>query len=301
MAEQSPDQPTASSHRFGAAIPPGIRYMAAAAFFFSIMSLLVKIAGARLPVQEVVLARAAVGTGISAWGLRARGIPLGGNRRGLLLLRGLLGYGALSAFFFALTRLPLAEATVIQYTNPLFTALLAALFLAERLRARHVFLVLVSLSGVILMTRPAFLFGGPEHRLDPVGVAAALIGAILSAAAYVTVRKLGQTEHPLVIVFWFAMVAAVGSVPFTLAGPVMPRPWEWLALLGIGVLTQLGQVYLTRGLHKEPAGRAMAVGYMQIVFAAVLGLVFFAETPGPWGVLGGLLIIGSTAGIARGR
>lgn len=282
-------------------IRPGIRYMAAAAFFFSIMSLLVKAAGSRIPVQEVVLARAAIGAGLSAWGLRARGISLLGNRRGLLLLRGLLGYGALSAFFFALTRLPLAEATVIQYTNPLFTALLAALFLSESLRARDFLLVLVSLTGVILMTRPAFLFGGLEHRLDPFAVTIALTGAILSAAAYVTVRELGRTEHPLVIVFWFAAIATVGAIPFTAANAVMPTPLEWLALLGIGVVTQLGQVYLTRGLRREPAGRAMAVAYMQIVFAAILGALFFAELPGPWGVAGALLIIGGTAGIARRR
>jgi drug/metabolite transporter (DMT)-like permease len=283
------------------AIRPGIRYMAAAAFFFSIMSMLVKATGSRLPVQEVVLARAAIGTVLSAWGLRTRGIPLAGNRKGLLLLRGLLGYGALSAFFFALTRLPLAEATVIQYTNPLFTALLAAIFLSEAFGRRDLVLVLVSLAGVVLMTRPAFLFGGLEHRLDPVAVGVAVTGAILSAAAYVTVRELGRTEHPLVIVFWFAAVATVGALPFTIAEPVMPTPVEWLALLGIGVFTQLGQVYLTRGLRREPAGRAMAVAYMQIVFAAVLGAVFFAEIPGPWGIVGALLIVGGTAGIARGR
>jgi drug/metabolite transporter (DMT)-like permease len=285
----------------GDRIPPGIRYMAAAALFFSVMSLLVKSAGQRLPVQEVVLARSSVGAALSWHSLRRRGVPLWGQRRGLLLVRGLLGYAGLSCFFYALVHLPLAEATVIQYTNPVFTALLAVVFLSEHIRPRDLLLVGVSLGGVVLMARPEFLFGGATQSLDPVAVAVALAGAIFSAGAYVTVRNLSRTEDPVVIVFYFALVATVGSVPLTALDPVLPTPGEWLALAGIGVVTQIAQVFLTKGLREERAGRAMAVAYMQIVFAALWGLIFFAEFPDLWGILGALVIILSTAGLARGR
>ena len=301
MVPSSEGEPEPDTRSAATLVPPGIRDMAAAAFFFSVMSLFVKVAGQRLPVQEVVLARAAVGAALSFAWLRARGVSPWGNRRRLLLLRGLLGYAALSAFFFALTRLPLAEATVIQYTSPIFTAVLAAIFLSESLRARDSFLVLLSLSGVVLMTRPAFLFGGLEQGLDPFAVSVALAGAFISAGAYVTVRELGRTEDPVVIVFWFAMIATVGAIPFTAAEALMPTPGEWLALAAVGVSTQLAQVFLTRGLRRERAGRAMAVAYMQIVFAAIWGALFFAEFPDLWGVLGALLIVGGTAGIARSR
>ncbi len=299
MPHPEPDDRPAAP--FAARIPAGVRYMAAAAFFFSVMSLLVKATGRRLPPQEMVLARAVVGAALSWYWLRARGVSPWGNRRGLLLVRGVVGFGALSAFFFALTRLPLADATVIQYTNPVFTAALAAVFLGEAIRGRDVGLILLSLAGVVLMTRPGFLFGGLEERLDPLAVAVALAGAVLSAGAYVTVRKLSRTEDPVVIVFWFALVATAGSIPFTAANGLMPTRWEWLALLAIGVLTQLGQVALTRGLKEERAGRAMAVAYMQIVFAAVWGALFFAEIPDAWGLTGALLIVAGTAGIARSR
>jgi drug/metabolite transporter (DMT)-like permease len=275
--------------------------MAAAAFFFSVMSLLVKAAGQRLPVQEVVLARSSVGAALCWYSLRRRGVPLWGERRRLLLLRGLLGYAALSCFFYALVHLPLAEATVIQYTNPVFTALFAALFLAEHMRGRDVFLVLVSLAGVVLMARPAFLFGGLEEGLDPVAVGVALTGAVLSAAAYVIVRRLSRTEDPVVIVFYFALLATAGSIPLTALNPVLPSGWEWAMLAGIGVVTQIAQVFLTKGLREERVGRAMAVGYMQIVFAALWGMIFFAEVPGPWGGAGALVIILATAGLARSR
>lgn len=277
----------------------GIRYMAAAALFFSIMSLLVKVAGQRLPVQEVVLARSSVGLAICVYSLRRRGISLWGERRWLLLARGLLGYAGLSCFFYALVHLPLAEATVIQYTNPVFTAVLAAIFLAELIRPRDLLLVLVSLGGVVLMTRPAVLFGGLDAGLDPVAVIVALAGAVFSAGAYVTVRRLSRTEDPVVIVFYFALVATAGSIPLTAVNPVLPTGWEWVALAGIGVVTQAAQVFLTKGLREEQAGRAMAVGYMQIVFAAVWGLIFFAEFPDFWGGAGALVIVLATAGLAR--
>lgn len=282
-------------------ISRGLRYMAAAAFFFSVMSLLVKTTGQRLPVQEVVLARSSVGAAICWYSLRRRGVPLWGERKRLLLLRGLLGYAALSCFFYALVHLPLAEATVIQYTNPVFTAILAVVFLSEHIRPRDFAFALISLSGVALMARPAFLFGGLDERLDPVAVGVALLGALLSAGAYVTVRRLGRTEDPVVIVFYFALIATAGSVPLTAMNPVLPMGWEWLGLLGIGVVTQIAQVFMTKGLREERAGRAMAVGYMQIVFAAVWGLIFFAEFPDLWGGAGALVIILSTAALARAR
>lgn len=280
-------------------IPLGFRYMAAAAFFFSVMSLLVKIAGQRLPTQEVVLARSSVGALLSYATLRARGVNPWGNRKGLLLVRALVGYGGLSCFFYALVHLPLADATVIQYTNPVFTALLAAVLLSERLRGRDIALVLLSLMGVVLMARPGFLFGGLEERLDTVAAGVALLGAVLSAGAYVAVRRLGATEDPLVIVFYFALLSTAGAAPLTAVNAVLPTAGEWVALAGIGVVTQLAQVFMTKGLRLEAAGRAMAVAYMQIVFAAVWGMLFFAEFPDIWGFAGALLIVLGTFGVAR--
>ena len=281
------------------AIPPGLRYMAAGAFFFSVMSLLVKVAGQRLPSQEVVFARAVISLGLSWVALRRAGTSPWGTRRRTLLLRGVLGFLALSCFYYAVVHLPLADATVIQYTNPVWTGLIAAVVLGEGLRRREVACAAASLAGVVLMTRPSFLFGGGATALDPLATAVALAGAVLSAAAYVTVRALGRTEASMVIVFWFALVSTVGSLPATLATALWPTPWEWLLLLGVGVSTQLGQVYITRGLKRERAGRAMTVGYLQIVFAAAWGALFFAEVPGPWSVAGALLVISSTAVLAR--
>lgn len=277
--------------------------MAAGAFFFSVMTLLVKVAGQRLPTGEIVLARAVITLILSGLALARRrvGVWGTGTEKPLLLLRGVLGFIALFCFYFAVTRLPLAEVTVIHYTNPVFTALLAALFLGETLGGAEVALSLASLGGVILVARPGFLFGGRVSALDPLGVGAAVIGAIFSSGAYTTVRRLGRNQDPMVIVFWFAMVSTLASIPAAVPVWTDPLRWEWAVLLGVGVATQLGQVSLTRGLRLERAGRAMTVGYLQIVFAAFWGVLFFHEIPDAWGAAGALVIVTSTFVLSRIR
>jgi drug/metabolite transporter (DMT)-like permease len=271
----------------------GVRYAAVGALSFSLMSAFAKLVGARLPSQEIVFFRAIVVTSLTYYALRTRGIYPWGPKRGLLLLRGLLGYAALSCFFWAVIRLPLADTTVIHFTNPVWTALLAALFIGEVLRGWEVILAVVALGGVLMVARPGFLLGDASG-LDPVAVGAALAGAILSAAAYVAAKKLTRTHDPLVIVFAFAVVSLVGSIPPTLSGFVMPSGLEWLILLAVGLGAQGGQVYITKALQVENAGRVMAVGYLQIVFAAAWGLLLFQEAPDRWTALGATVIIAST-------
>jgi drug/metabolite transporter (DMT)-like permease len=274
--------------------------MALGAFWFSIMSLLVKLAGQRLPSIEIVLVRAMITLALSIAMLQRARIPVWGKRRRLLAVRGLFGFVALTAFYFSVIHLPLAEATVIQYVNPVFAAVLATWLLGERLGIRELVCIAVGLIGVVLVARPAVIFGH-SAALDPRYLAVALMGALFSAAAYVSVRQLGRTEHPLVVVFYFPLVTVPLALPFALVGWIWPTPMEWLILLGIGVSTQAGQLSITRGLQMEPAGRATAVGYLQIVFAAVWGALFFREFPGVFGIVGAVLIAGSTLWLLSGR
>lgn len=272
--------------------------MVAAAFFFSLMSLLVKLAGQHVPSQQIVLARSIVMAGLAWYTLHRLRVPLGGVRRRLLVLRGLLGFGALSCFYYAVVHLPLAEATVLQYTNPAFAAIFAIFALGERLRRREVLCVALSLLGVLLVARPAALFGGVSG-LDPLAAGIGLAGAVLSAAAYVVVRVLGA-EHHLVVIFYFAVISAIGAVPATVLHAVWPTPVEWAILLGVGLTTHAGQVYMTRGLQLERAARATAAGLVQIVFAAAWGALVFGDIPGPLALAGALLVIGGVLLLGRG-
>ncbi len=276
------------------AIPKGLQFMVLAAFFFSVMTLLVKYAGSRLPATELVMGRSVVGVVIGYWMLRAAGIGLWGQRRGLLIFRGLAGTGALLCFFWALARLPLAEATVLFYMSPVFTAVLAAIFLRERLRLLEIVGIVISFVGVALVAQPEFLFGGASHGHDIVAVAVGILGAVLGACAYVTVRKLRETEHHLVVVFYFPLVSVVACAPMVIPGMLVPTPTEWLLLIGIGVFTQIAQIYLTKSLNLEKASRAMSVSYVQILFAAQWGFMFLGEIPNGLCILGALMIVAGT-------
>lgn len=274
--------------------------MVLAAFFFSVMSLLVKLVGERLPSQEVVFVRAAVSL-VFAYVLVRRAKPGNwGNRKGLLVWRGLMGFAALSCFFYAIIHLPLADATVIQYTNPVFTAWLGWLLLDEALTPGEAVLSGAGLLGVLLIARPTLIFGGAA-RLDPLAVAVGVAGALFSAAAYVSVRRLSRTEHPMIIVFYFTLVTVPASLPGLALHAVMPTLHELGLLIGVGVAAVLGQVYLTRGLQNERAGRATAIGYVQIVFAAIWGVLVFHDYPDGLSLAGAALVLVSVIVLARRR
>ena len=273
--------------------------MAASAALFSVMSALVKFAGLRLHSQQIVLARSVVMLALCFGWTRARAIDMRGVNRRLLWLRGVLGFAALSCFFFAVTRLPLADVTVLHFTNPAMTAVIAAVVLREHMSTAQSGLMAVGFAGIVLVVRPSFLFGEAAAALDTWGVVAALLGAILAAFVYVLVRQLRKTDHPLVIILYFSLVSAVLAVPTAIPVWLWPTPTEWAALGSIGFVTFVAQVCLTKGLHLEPAGRAMTIGYLQIVFAYFWGIVLFAEMPTVLGGIGALVVVASTWAIGR--
>jgi drug/metabolite transporter (DMT)-like permease len=279
----------------------GLRYMAASAFCFSVMSVLVRVAGRHLPSQEIVLVRGVITLVLSWVALRRAGLPMWGTKKGLLILRGTAGFLALSCYYYAVTHLPLADATVLHFTNPVMTVLLASVVLGEKLRGRELALTALCLAGVVLVARPPFLFGAAAAPFPPLAVAIALCGALGSAVAYVTVRAIGQSENPLVVVFYFPLVTVPATLPFVIGNLVWPHAIDWLLLVGIGISTQLGQLYLTRGLQLEPAGRATAVGYLQVALAYVFGIVLFAEHPSLWSTAGAVLVLAGIVALGRGR
>ncbi len=260
------------------------------ALAFSVMSVQVKLAGRELPVAMLVLARGVVTLAMSVTWLSVRRIHPWGTDKAGLVQRALFGTGALACYFYAVNALPLAEATVLHYLNPVFVAIIAAIFLREPIGARLVIAIAVALVGTVVVARPGFVFGGASP-LGAVGVMVALGSAILSACAYATVRRLARTEHSDVIVFYFAMFAAPIALPFALASWVWPSPTGWLLMLGLGVATQLGQTFMTRGLALVPAARGTTIGYVQIVFAASWGVLLFHEALSVWTLVGAGLVV----------
>ncbi len=270
--------------------------MVQAAFWFAVMALLVKLAAAGgLPTMQIVLARAVVTLALSTVGLvRAKQPPWGVNNR-LLVLRGVFGSGGFICFYAAVIHLPLAEATVIHHISPVLTAVVAALWLGERLERRVLVGMALAFAGVILIAKPTALFGddAAASNISWSYVAVGVAGALLASFAYVSVRKLGETEPPILVVFYFPAISVPVSLPFAIAEWVSPDLRGWLLLLGVGAATQAAQLALTKGLARERAGKAISVGYLQIAFAMAFGALLFGQVPGAWSLAGIALVVGS--------
>lgn len=269
----------------------GPRYMLLSAASFALMGCLVKLAGSwHVPLLQIIFVRALISIVLSLGDIaRARVHPLG-QRRGLLFARGLAGFIALTGVFYAILHLPYAQATVLQYLHPVFTALLAFWFLAESPTRATLACIILSLVGLGWMVSP--YFDGAETTAIPLlAITAGLGGALGSGIAYTLVRKLVTTEHPSVIVLYFPMVCLPGTLLLGFDDFVWPTPEAWLALIGVGVFTQLGQLSLTRAMQFDSASRTTSLSYLQIVFAALLGWIIFGEMPTTATLIGASLIL----------
>ena len=280
------------SHQGWGSSQGSVLALLAGAFCFSLMTVCVKQLHGRLPVAVVVLGRALVSVVLSGWLVRRAGLNPLGQRRGLLALRGAVGTAALFCVYLGVMRLPLAAATVLQYLYPSVTALLAWAWLGERPGSLITLAMALGWLGVLVMAHPLSAAGsGPTLPLE--GVAWAVAGALLTAVAYVSVRELGRSEHPQVIVLWFPLISLPLSLPLVILHPTIPTLPELGWLLGVGLFTQLGQIGLTHGLVHLPAARATTIGYAQVAFAALWGWLVFGEGIGAPTLAGAGLILAS--------
>jgi len=252
-------------------IPAGVRYMLMSALAFALMSSCVKLVSSYgIPIFEIVAARALVSLIISYIDIKRKKISIWGNNKKLLLARGITGSLALICVYFAVATLPLAEATILQYLHPVFTAILALIFLKERVQISTVICISFCIAGLLLIISPGFAL---ENRteLPLLSVTAALLGALGSAIAYVIVKRLSNSEDSSVIIFYFPLIALPLSVLLLGDNFVMPNAEALVLLLFVGIFTQAGQIGLTKAMKTEVASKATAYSYVQVIFSILLG------------------------------
>ncbi|WP_202819791.1 DMT family transporter [Thaumasiovibrio subtropicus] len=271
----------------------GIRYMVISAIGFSLMAVCVKaVSNSGIPLFEIIAARALISLSLSYVLVSKKGISIWGNNKFLLACRGIVGALALICVYGALTVLPLAEATIIQNVTPIITSVMAFLFLKEKVHTSTMISLLLSVIGVVVIVKPDLFMAPDAMDLPIVGVVIALIGALGSSIAYTIVRKLSGTEDPSVIVFYFPLFALPVSLVLLGSDFVMPNLYQFVLLVLVGVLTQVGQVYLTKAMKVGSASKTMVYSYLQVVFAIVFGVLFFDEIPTWTTLLGTVFIIG---------
>ena len=266
--------------------------MLLSALGFALMSACVKYVSVYgIPVFEIVAARALVSLILSFVDVQRKGISIWGNNRKLLFLRGAVGTMALMCVYYAVTTLPLAEATILQYVHPVFTALLGVLFLKERVQGATMICIVLCLFGLGVMVQPNMANSITAEALPLHSVMIALLGAFGSSIAYVIVRKLSQTEDSSVIIFYFPLVALPTSTILMWNEFVWPSLAITIVLIFVGIFTQIGQYGLTKAMQTQEAGKASGYSYVQIVFSTLLGVLIFNEVPSVWTYLGGGFIV----------
>lgn len=268
-------------------VPISVWYMLLSAFGFAVMAACVKTAsGYGIPVLEIVAARAIVSALISYVDVKRKNIFIWGNNKPWLVARGMVGACALILVYYAVTTLPLAVATILQYLHPIFTALLALIFLKERVQLSTMACIVLSLIGLSIMLLPNFQHADLVHY-SWFSIGAAILGALGSAVAYVIVKKLTRTDDSSVIVFYFPIIALPISILLLGSDFVMPSMPALLVLILVGIFTQVGQIGLTKALHSADASKATAYSYVQVLFSVFIGWVYFAEVPLFTTIIGG--------------
>jgi drug/metabolite transporter (DMT)-like permease len=248
-------------------------WMLAAGLAFALMGVFVKIASAHFATAELVLWRALVQMAV-AWALlRHARLPVRTPRLGMHVHRGVAGFVSLFMFFHALTELPVATAMTLNYSSPLFLAILLAVLARERPGWKLVGTVLLGFVGVVLLLRPTF-----AADLWWPGLIGLASGAI-SAVAYWNVRQLVRANEPESrVVFYFGLFALAGALVW-----MAPQRWHapsadtWWMLAGVGGLGALGQVAMTRAYGQGSTLVTAALSYSGIVFSSVIGIAWFGD------------------------
>ncbi len=262
-------------------------WMLLAAGSFVAMGVLAKTLGQRLHPLEVAFARAVFGLLTVAPLVLREGPRLWVTPHWRLhLWRGLLGTTAMASAFYAVARLPLAEATAYGYTRPLFLVVLAAWFLGERLGPTRLAATLAGFAGVLVMLRPTV------SGLAP-GAAVALFGAACAAGVGVLLRRIAQRDRPAVMLAW---LGALGTL--LLAGPAAlvwraPTAAE-LALMGaMGLAGTLTQIAFLRAYRLAEASALAPLDYVRLPLAVAVGWALFGEWPDAAALLGALVVVGA--------
>ena len=268
----------------------GIGLRIGAATCFGFMAAMIKLgdeAGISLP--ELAFYRFAFGLPpLLLWIALTRNFAAWRTQRSLAHLgRGAIGLSTMILAFAAVTLLPLAESATIGFVAPLFSVMLSALLLGEKVGRHRWSAVALGFLGVLIVMQP----GGAA--LPPLGLAVALIAALGVAAVTITIRTIGRTESTPTIVLWFTLfsMAATG-----LLMPVYGR-WHdaqgWAILLALGLFGGLGQLFLTSALRYAPVSVVVPFDYTQLIWAVLLGWWLWDTHPPATTWAGAAIIVAS--------
>lgn len=280
----------------------GILYMLLAGICFLVVNFFVKIlgsgevglfgvSGSKFPAHELVFFRSLISFSISFYLLKKRKLPVLGNNKKWLIVRGLSGMIALTLFFYTIHFLPLAIASTIQYLAPIFTIILAVLIVNERLFPIQIGFILLAFVGAALIGLNNFLVTDHKLLLPWEWILIGIVSSFFSGIAYVSILKLKHSDSPLNIVIYFPMLSLPIMGIWCLFDFVIPIGIEWFYILVIGIFTQIAQISLTRALHLGDTTTVTPFQYLGSIYALIVGYLIFDEVISFYAFIGICLIL----------
>ncbi len=272
----------------------GLIWSAAAGLLFCVLNALMRSLALTMDVFQAQFLRYLFGlivllplvfrTGLAAWWPKQVG---GQFSRGALHTIGLM------LWFVALPKIPLADMTAIGFTGPIFIMIGSYLFLKEPMRWERWLAASLGFVGVMIVVAPKLSGSGGYYHLVMLG------SAPMFAASFLLTKALTRNETTGVILLWQALTVTLFSLPFALINWQAPTAAQWFGFLVCGMLGSGGHYCLTRSFRIADISSTQSVKFLDLIWAALLGWLVFADTPSQSTIIGGLVICATTIWIAR--
>lgn len=247
--------------------------MLVAALGFAIMGALVKVGAQKFSSGELVFYRSLFGLVAIWWYIHARKLPLATPVMYKQMSRAIVGFVSLAMFFYAIARLPLATAITLNYTSPLFLALITPIFLHEKPKKTLFIALIIGFVGVALLLKPTF------NREAWLAGSVGLMSGIGAAFAYMHVKQLGKINEPdWRTVYYFTLISTIGAGLWMLFDSFHALAWQDMpVLLGLGLSATIAQLAMTRAYRTGDTLVVAALAYVTVVIASLFGVLWWSE------------------------
>ena len=266
----------------------GIMFIILSAFGFAIMSAFIKLSG-DLPSFQKTFFRNLVSCIIAFLLILKHKESFFGKKENqkILILRSIFGTLGIILNYYAIDKLVLSDANMLNKLSPFFVIIFCAIFLKEKIKPNQAIAVGVAFVGALFIIKPSFNF-------DMIPSTAGIMGAIFAAAAYTCLRVLGSKEKFYTVVFYFSLFSTISILPFTIVVYKSMTVTQLIYLILAGVFASIGQFGITLAYKYAPAKEISIFDYSNIIFSAIISIVVFSAIPDIFSIIGYIIIFGAS-------
>lgn len=254
------------------------------AFAFACMNAAVKYL-VDMSAYEIVFFRS-IGTLFLTYGyLYKKKIPALGNNKKSLTLRSFVGVISMTLFFMSTKYIPIGTAVSLRYLAPIFAAIFSIFLLKEKIKHWQWLFFFIAFLGVLVLK-------GLDTQMNNYGLFLAVASAVFSGLVFITVSKIGKSEHPVVVVHYFMLISTIAGGVLSIGNWTNPHGlWEWFLLCSLGFFGYFGQVFMTKAFQIASANQVAPLNYLEVIFTVFVGMFLFDEVYTLWSMVGIILII----------